>query len=115
LLPKAAPPPLRCTSFETLAQKVTPSPPPPGSDPVILEHLLARQRHAFGSCNSAALNPDISQVCGLPYKAFRRAAVGMPPQVPDQADREAAGLPAGCKGYALRCEMRRLQAVAGPI
>jgi hypothetical protein len=40
-------------------------------------------------------SPAISRVGGLPYKASRSAAVGMPPQAPDRADRDAAGLSAG--------------------
>jgi hypothetical protein len=37
-------------------------------------------------------NPDISHVCGLPYKAFQSTAAGMPPQVPDNAAKACPGL-----------------------
>jgi hypothetical protein len=37
-------------------------------------------------------NPDVLQVGGLPYMAFRRAAVGMPPQAPDNAAKGGLGL-----------------------
>lgn len=49
------------------------------------------------------------------YRAFRSAAVGMRPQALIWPERDAAGVPAGSKWYALFSEMRRSQRVAGSI